>query len=498
MACLKKAEDIVLKMQDPNTGVKSQPQKLSITTIPHAMTGADIVLWLANHFTMTTQEGITMGTMLLAYGYIYPLQNHKVLVMKNEASSLYRYQTPYFWPAQQWDVEDSDYAIYLAKKNIRKRGALEPHEQVAYDSLHKWLNHKWDFIVMQAKEQYRAGKERKKPDRVVFDCQERAYWVVHRGSGHRESGPVTVSGMDYGLARMVDPNEKEDRVKRHEYYRRDCIYTEASIRRPRVKSSVSLSALQRYSVTQQNHDPLLSPCLPSNPWVSDDDTYWVLNLANIDLPTKARVERWTFSFQDLLNDPRGRNDFRLFLKKEFSGENLAFWEACEEVRLGSMDVIEEKAQEIYKTFLTKGAPRWINIDMKTMDATVKGLKHPHRYIMEPAQTHIYQLMKKDSYGRYLKSQVFKDTQKNAVNPTQQIFTEAEIARNAKKRRSTISPLVTRQMEEEAKAREAASGKVDMTQVMSKLSKAPPPPPPPGADRKGSVVDAPGSKRTSVA
>lgn len=32
-----------------------------------------------------------------------------------------------------------------------------------------------------------------------------------------------------------------------------------------------------------------------------------------------RVERWTFSFGELLSDPRGRDDFRLFLKKEFSG-----------------------------------------------------------------------------------------------------------------------------------------------------------------------------------
>lgn len=32
-----------------------------------------------------------------------------------------------------------------------------------------------------------------------------------------------------------------------------------------------------------------------------------------------RVERWTFSFGELLCDPRGRADFRLFLKKEFSG-----------------------------------------------------------------------------------------------------------------------------------------------------------------------------------
>lgn len=28
-----------------------------------------------------------------------------------------------------------------------------PQEQ--YNRLHKWMNHKWDFIVMQAKEQYR-------------------------------------------------------------------------------------------------------------------------------------------------------------------------------------------------------------------------------------------------------------------------------------------------------------------------------------------------------
>lgn len=460
MASLKKVEVVMLEMQDPNTGVKSQPQRLVITTIPHAISGEDIVAWLANRFSLDTQEACTMGTMLVAFGYIYPLQDHKRLVIKPDAS-LYRCQTPYFWPAQQWPVEDTDYAIYLAKKNIRKKGVLELFEQEQYNNLYKWMNHKWDFIVMQAKEQYRTGKERKKPDRVVFDCQERAYWVVHRPP------PGTVSAMDYGLDRLIDPN-KEEKTS-FDMYRRIIIFTQQSIMRPRVKSSVSIGALVKYSVNYKNHDPFLSNILPSNPWITDDVTYWSLNMANVEIPTKMRVERWTFSFGELLSDPRGRADFRLFLKKEFSGENLAFWEACEDLKWGTAATMHEKAQQIYKTFLARGAPRWINIDGKTMDITVKGLKHPHRYVLDAAQTHIFMLMKKDSFGRYLKSPVFKDTQKKAVNPDQHRFSDAQLEQNSRKRRPSISPLILRQQEEEQRAKLAASGPVDITQVMSKLS-----------------------------
>uniref|UniRef100_A0A8C9X3K8 Regulator of G protein signaling 9b n=1 Tax=Sander lucioperca TaxID=283035 RepID=A0A8C9X3K8_SANLU len=421
---------VLLEMQDLKTGVKSQPQRLVITTIPHAITGEDIISWLADRFQVDTQEARSFGSMLVALGYIYPLQDHKRLVIKPDAS-LYRFQTPYFWPTQQWPVEDTDYAIYLAKRNIRKKGILELHEQEHYNRLHKWMNHKWDFIVMQAKEQYRAAKERKKPDRVVFDCQERAYWVVHRPP------PGTVSAMDYGLDRLIDPNADE---------------------------VTGESLLVKYCATYNSHDPFLSKCLPSNPWLTDDVTYWTLNMPYVEMPTKMRVERWTFSFAELLSDPRGRNDFRLFLKKEFSGENLAFWESCEDLKWGEAATMSEKAEHIYKTFLARGAPRWINIDGKTMEITVKGLKHPHRYVLDAAQTHIYMLMKKDSYGRYQKSPVFKETVKKAICPEE----DAQLEQNAKKRRPSLSPIILRQMEQEQRAKMAAT--VDITQVMSKLSK----------------------------
>lgn len=106
-----------------------------------------------------------------------------------------------------------------------------------------------------------------------------------------------------------------------------------------------------------------------------------------------------------------------------AGENLAFWEAAEELRWGTGASMSEKAEQVfksdthyfctlllymyfscqasisqhlffYRTFLAPGAPRWINIDGRTMGITVKGLEHPHRYVLDGAQTHIFMLMKK--------------------------------------------------------------------------------------------------------
>uniref|UniRef100_A0A8C3AZT2 Regulator of G protein signaling 9b n=1 Tax=Cyclopterus lumpus TaxID=8103 RepID=A0A8C3AZT2_CYCLU len=464
MACLKKVEKLLLEMQDPKTGVKSQPQRLVITTIPHAITGEDIIAWLADRFQVDTQEARNFVSMLVALGYIYPLQDHRRLVIKPDASLyLAHISSHVLIPTLTLPTPLITTAIYLAKRNIRKRGILELHEQEHYNRLHKWMNHKWDFVVMQAKEQYRAAKERKKPDRVVFECQERAYWVVHRPP------PGTVSAMDYGLDRLTDPNADEVTGLLCCSFKH---YT------PLTRSLCFLCSrrLVKYCSTYKSHDPFLSNCLPSNPWLTDDATYWSLNMPSVEIPTKMRVERWTFSFAELLSDPRGRDDFRLFLKKEFSGENLAFWEGCEDLKWGEAATMREKAEHIYKTFLARGAPRWINIDGKTMEVTVKGLKHPHRYVLDPAQTHIYMLMKKDSYGRYQKSPVFKDTVKKAICPEEHRYSDAQLQQNAKKRRPSLSPIILRQMEQEQRAKMAAN--VDITQVMSKLSKqgkeAPPP------------------------
>ncbi|XP_011887434.1 regulator of G-protein signaling 9 isoform X1 [Macaca nemestrina] len=465
MAFLQKIEALVKDMQNPETGVRMQNQRVLVTSVPHAMTGSDVLQWIVQRLWISNLEAQNLGNFIVRYGYIYPLQDPKNLVLKPDGS-LYRFQTPYFWPTQQWPAEDTDYAIYLAKRNIKKKGILEEYEKENYNFLNQKMNYKWDFVIMQAKEQYRAGKERNKADRYALDCQEKAYWLVHR------CPPGMDNVLDYGLDRVTNPNEVKVNQKQTVIaVKKEIMYYQQALMRSTVKSSVSLGGIVKYSEQFSSNDAIMSGCLPSNPWITDDTQFWDLNAKLVEIPTKMRVERWAFNFSELIRDPKGRQSFQYFLKKEFSGENLGFWEACEDLKYGDQSKVKEKAEEIYKLFLAPGARRWINIDGKTMDITVKGLKHPHRYVLDAAQTHIYMLMKKDSYARYLKSPIYKEMLAKAIEPQETTKKSSTLPFMRRHLRSSPSPVILRQLEEEAKAREAANT-VDITQPGQHLAPSP--------------------------
>ncbi|XP_043659403.1 uncharacterized protein LOC122624040 isoform X1 [Drosophila teissieri] len=409
-----KMEMLVREMQDQEHGVPVRQQKMFLTSIPYAFMGYDLIEWLMDRLQIEESEALNIANQLCLHGYFFPVNDSKTLTVKDD-SSLYRFQTPYYWPWQHKAPDNVEYAIYLAKRSLRnkQRHALEDYEAEALASLHKNLKGKWDFISMQAEEQVRLAKERKKGDKIVGDSQERAYWRVHRPPPGQFTPlePCPVPSRD---RQGLKPNKK----KTVDDMQRDVDYLGKSLNRTRMKMSQACESLVCYSETFSEYDFFLQPALPSNPWVTEDIAFWQLNNTFVDIPTEKRVKRWAISIEELVSDPTGLQEFTSFLEKEYSHENIRFWIAVNRLRRSAHSQVARKVNEIYEEFLKPGAPCEINIDGKTMESVLKGLKNPSRFTFDSASEHIYMLLlKKDCYPRFIRSEHYKRLLDTGIQPS---------------------------------------------------------------------------------
>nr|XP_039269458.1 uncharacterized protein LOC120344347 [Styela clava] len=109
------------------------------------------------------------------------------------------------------------------------------------------------------------------------------------------------------------------------------------------------------------------------------------------------------SLLTLMKQPEMLQAFRTFLKSEYSEENLDFWLECEEYRNMKANRRKKMAAKIYATYLDAKAPREINIDAGTRARTESHLENPRENTFEEAQKHIFDLMERDSFRRFITS-----------------------------------------------------------------------------------------------
>ncbi|XP_051561359.1 regulator of G-protein signaling 12-like isoform X1 [Myxocyprinus asiaticus] len=126
--------------------------------------------------------------------------------------------------------------------------------------------------------------------------------------------------------------------------------------------------------------------------------------------TERRVASWAVCFERLLQDPVGIQYFSEFLKKEFSEENILFWQACEyfsHVPETDKKQLSQRAREIYNSFLSSKATTPVNIDSQAQLAD-DILNAPRPDMFKEQQLQIFNLMKFDSYTRFLKSYLYQE------------------------------------------------------------------------------------------
>ncbi|XP_062411743.1 regulator of G-protein signaling 5a [Sardina pilchardus] len=126
-------------------------------------------------------------------------------------------------------------------------------------------------------------------------------------------------------------------------------------------------------------------------------------------PTPEEAAHWRESLDQVLANDYGVATFRSFLRSEFSEENIEFWAACEDFKKTKSPMkMATKAQKIYEDFIQTGGPKEVNIDHVTKDVTLRNLVDLSPATFDLAQSRIFTLMEKDSFGRFLRSEMYQE------------------------------------------------------------------------------------------
>ncbi|XP_041431189.1 regulator of G-protein signaling 8 isoform X2 [Xenopus laevis] len=135
---------------------------------------------------------------------------------------------------------------------------------------------------------------------------------------------------------------------------------------------------------------------------------WTSHSSNIGRPSIDDVQSWGKCLENLLSHTYGRALFRVFLQSEFSEENLDFWLACEEYKDTHPNfILHSRARKIYQLYIALQSPKEVNLDASTRELTEHNILLPTRTTFNEAQRRIYGLMERDSYPRFLRSDLYQ-------------------------------------------------------------------------------------------
>ncbi|XP_020382559.2 regulator of G-protein signaling 12b isoform X1 [Rhincodon typus] len=224
----------------------------------------------------------------------------------------------------------------------------------------------------------------------------------------------------FGIEKMfgIQQNNKKSKDKKGTKFSGNSVGFPQAPQRSSVRRSYGRS--KRFSITRSLDDLETAAVSDGELNSADLKNYNSENSinSNASLPSvqscRKHVERqvasWAVCFERLLQDPVGIRYFSEFLKKEFSEENILFWQNCEyfsQIPKNDKKQLLYRAREIYNNFLSNKANTPVNIDSQAQLAD-DIINAPHPDMFKEQQLQIFNLMKFDSYTRFLKSTLYQE------------------------------------------------------------------------------------------
>ncbi|XP_067261723.1 regulator of G-protein signaling 3-like isoform X8 [Chanodichthys erythropterus] len=128
-----------------------------------------------------------------------------------------------------------------------------------------------------------------------------------------------------------------------------------------------------------------------------------------DKPTQEEALKWAESLDALLSHKYGLVVFRSFLQTEFSEENLDFWLACEDFkRIKSLSKMASRAKKIFTEYISIQSCKEVNLDSYTREHIKENMENICGDCFDLAQSRIFGLMERDSYPRFLRSDIYME------------------------------------------------------------------------------------------
>lgn len=136
----------------------------------------------------------------------------------------------------------------------------------------------------------------------------------------------------------------------------------------------------------------------------DIHDHFYLSKMKINFIDDDKIKLWCSSFNELLNDQLGIYLFKNFLHLEYSSENIDFWIACKNAKLSNNQTDIQIIKNIIVEFVDSNGSQPININHYNRQHIMENYaKFSTLSIFDKAIDEVYNLMKNDSYPRFLKA-----------------------------------------------------------------------------------------------